>query len=54
MHRSHENKGQHDAEKEKANTEVQYNEVHGSISSAPAPVSNTSLTVLALSQINWL
>jgi hypothetical protein len=35
MHRSHENKGQHDAEKEKANPEVQYNEVHGSISHRP-------------------
>jgi len=32
MHRSHENEGQHDTEKEKANTEVQRDEVHGSIS----------------------
>jgi hypothetical protein len=32
MHRSDENKGQHDAEKEKANTEMQRDEVHGSIS----------------------
>ena len=32
MHRSHENKGQHEAEKEKANTKVQCDEVHGSIS----------------------